>query len=155
LDLIRHGDALAASEGGDAERELSEAGRDALDRMAREYLSRGWRPDRIYMSPLRRARQSAAILAERMAPPPDYEILDALAPECDPQDVVAHLAPIELPPHVVLVGHQPLLGRLVARLTGGDQPSVPAGGLIVLRFERRLAPGAAALELQWRPERAG
>jgi phosphohistidine phosphatase SixA len=155
LDLLRHGDALAAIGGGDAERQLSDAGRDAITRVAEEYLRRGWHPERVYSSPLRRARQSAAILAHRIKPAPDYEILDALVPDEPPEQVVGQLASAELPPHVVLVGHQPSLGRLTAHLTGGREPSVPTAGVLVLRFQASIAAAGAVLELQWRPERVG
>jgi len=155
LDLLRHGDALGAIDGSDAERQLSDAGRDAIARVADEYLRRDWHPERVYTSPLRRARQSAAILTHRIKPPADYEILDALLPEEPPEGVVAHLSSVGLPEHVVLVGHQPLLGRLAAHLTKGKEPSVPTAGLLVLRFAGPIAAGGAALELQWRPERVG
>jgi len=155
LDLLRHGDALAATNGGDAERQLSDAGRETIARVAEEYLRRDWHPERVYSSPLRRARQSAAILAHRIKPAPDYEILDALLPDEPPDHVVAWLSSSDLPPHVVLVGHQPSLGRLTAHLTGGREPSVPTAGLLVLRFQEPIAAGGAVLELQWRPERVG
>jgi phosphohistidine phosphatase len=155
LDLLRHGEAVAALEGGDGERQLSDAGRKSLTLVAEEYIRRGWHPERIYASPLRRARQSATILTHLIAPTPDYEILDALLPEGTPEGVVRHVAPLVLPPHVVMVGHQPLLGRLAAYLTGGPEPSVPTAGLVVLRIEQEIAPGGAVLELQWRPERVG
>ena len=155
LDLLRHGEDLAADDGGDAERQLSDAGRDAIALVAEEYIRRAWHANRIYASPLRRARQSAAILAHRIAPAPDYEILDALLPDGPPEEVVSHFTSLALPPHVVLVGHQPLLGRLTAYLTGGREPSVPTAGVVVLRIEGEIAPGGAVLELQWRPERVG
>ena len=155
LDLLRHGEALAAADGDDGERQLSDSGRDELALVAEEYVHRAWHPDRIYASPLRRARQSAAILAHRIAPAPDYEILDALRPDGAPEDVVRHFTPLALPPHVLLVGHQPLLGRLAGYLTGGKEPSFPTAGLVVLRIEGEIAPGGAVLELQWRPERVG
>src|SRR5215470_4270925 len=131
---------MSALEGGDAERQLSDAGRDAIARVAEEYIRRVWHPARIYASPLRRARQSAAILAHRIKPAPDYEILDALLPDEPPETVVARLSTMMLPAHVVLVGHQPLLGRLAAHLTGGREPSVPTAGLLVLRFANVIAP---------------
>jgi phosphohistidine phosphatase SixA len=36
---------------------------------------------------------------------------------------------------VVVVGHQPDCGQVAAALTGGPEPSFPAGGLAVLELE--------------------
>jgi phosphohistidine phosphatase len=150
LDLLRHGEALPAGEGGDGARALSETGRSAVARVADEYLRRGWRPDRVCSSPLRRARQSAEILIARLAAPLESEVWDGLMPDRTPEDLTADLEGRELGGHVVLVGHQPLLGQLASYLTGGPSRPLPTAGLLVLRATGRLGRQSAWLELEWR-----
>ena len=47
--------------------------------------------------------------------------------------------------HVLLVGHQPLLGDLVRRLTGGEAPGFAPGDLIRVEFAGPAEPGAGKL----------
>jgi phosphohistidine phosphatase len=149
LDLLRHGEAPPATEGGDSARPLSETGRDTIARVGDVFARRGWRPDRVYASPLKRARETAAILIARACPGIEPEILDELTPERDPEEVTAALIARRAEGHVVLVAHQPLLGRLAAHLAGGDRGLAP-GGLVSIEIEG--APGrrsgAVTLELR-------
>ena len=151
LDLLRHGEALPAGNNGDAARPLSPAGRQAVAQVAREFARRSWRPDRIYSSPLRRAQETAAILFESVAPGRDPEILDELMPDGEPAAILAALAGLAAAGHLVLVGHQPLLGRLVGHLAGGpDRPLAPA--TLVWVECRELGPrGVGRVELELRP----
>jgi len=151
LDLLRHGAASPAGPDGDSVRPLSPAGRDAIERLAARFAREGWRPEALWSSPLERARETAAILAGA-CPGLEIGILEALAPESEPAQVIADLVTRGATRHVVLVGHQPLLGRLVAYLTGASERGVPAGGLVRLAFPGALARGSATLEMELRPE---
>ena len=145
LDLLRHGAALPADPGGDASRRLSPRGRADLERLAVHLSGMGWRPDRAFTSPLLRARDSALIALAGTTPAVTAEVMDALRPECDASAVLEALAAQgSTEGHVLLVGHQPLLGLLGGLLTGGPAPRFAPGSLVCIAFPGALAAGAGA-----------
>lgn len=149
LDLLRHGDSLPAAEGGDAARRLSPRGERDLERLGRHLLGLGWRPRHAFTSPLVRAGDSARIVLGLAAPDLTPEVMRALAPESAPDEVLAALAEVgRVDGHLLLVGHQPLLGQLVQWLTVREAPGLAPGDLIRVEFADRLAPGAG--EIRWR-----
>jgi len=154
LDLLRHGEASPAGAGSDDSRRLSEAGRAAIARLAERFASERWRPTALWSSPLVRAQETAAILVAGACPELPIGTLEALSPGCEPEDVVAELGRHAPRGHVVLVGHQPLLGRLVGFWAGGAEAGLPAGGLIRVEFEDPLRRGAATVTLEIRPVRS-
>ena len=130
LDLLRHGLALPAGAAGDRQRVLSPAGIRGLESLLARLVREAWRPDRIFSSPYARAQQSAGIVAGAAAPPVAIETLRALAPEHEPADVLDALARLGITAgHILLVGHQPLLGLLAGHLTGVEQGLAP--GMLV------------------------
>ena len=147
LDLLRHGEALAARGDGDAARALSEAGRRTVARIAEEYERRGWHPARVFTSPMRRAQETAAIVIARAAPGIEPETLDELVPDHGPEDVVAALNARDTAGHVLLVGHQPQLGGLAAYLTGGPEPGMAPGALACLEIAG--LPGRGSGRMLW------
>ncbi len=155
LDLLRHGEALPSGASGDAERSLSPAGQRAVTRVAEECARRAWRPDRVYASPLRRAQETATIVLSRLAPGGAAETLRELVPDHEPEDLVLTLERCGVSGHVLLVGHQPQLGRLAAYLTGEREPGLPPAGLVRITFADRLAPGAGVIEFQIRADQLG
>jgi phosphohistidine phosphatase len=140
LDLVRHGDAAAPPGGADADRPLSPAGRDAIARLAGRLKREGFRPRLILSSPLLRARQTASLLSEAGAA--GFGIDPMLMPDGEPGDVVAGLEERQVREgHVLLVGHQPLLGRLVRHLAAREQ-SFATGTLVRLEFAAGIGAGA-------------
>lgn len=140
LEILRHGHAEPSEAGGDAGRPLSAAGRRAMTGLAARLAGEGWRTDRIFSSPLLRARQTAGIVRGAMPHAPAIEPLDELLPEWDPSDLLATLeARDAMEGRVLLVSHQPLAGRLAALLTGGVVPFRP-GTLVGIECEK--GPGA-------------
>ena len=151
LDVLRHGEAGPAGSGGDAERALSPGGIRAIAELAERLAAEGWRPDRIFSSPLKRARQTAEIVRGAAPRAPAIELLDELLAERDPEDVRAALEAHADAGHLLLVTHQPLAGRLAALLTGDEPPfkagtlvriecaagSRPAGGRVIRAIEPR------------------
>ncbi len=114
--LVRHGEAVSQWE--DPERPLSPRGREETERMAGVLARLGLAIGEIRHSPKRRARETAAILAQAFDPPLPTVAVEGLGP----QDAVEPLAR-QLEGEaatVVLVGHLPHLGRLASRLVCGD-----------------------------------
>jgi phosphohistidine phosphatase len=152
LDLLRHGAALPDTRDGDASRQLSPRGRADLERLAAHLAGMGWRPDRAFTSPLARARDSALIALGRTAPAVTAKVMDALRPECDPAAVLEALV-VEgsVDGHVLLVGHQPLLGLLGGLLTGETAAGFAPGSLMRIEFAGTLAAGAGTPGLRLAP----
>ena len=146
LDLLRHGAALPADHGGDDARPLSARGRTDLERLAAHLARMGWRPDRAFASPLLRARESAVIALREAAPDLAAAPMPALRPESDPAAVLEALAAAGCTRgHVLLVGHQPLLGLLGGVLAGGPSLAFPPGSLARIEFNGPLAAGAGTV----------
>jgi phosphohistidine phosphatase len=130
LDLLRHGLALPAAAAGDRRRVLSPQGIRGIEALAAHLARKTWRPDRIFSSPYARARQTAGIVAATIIPPVAIELLRDLEPERESSEVVDALVRLGIGAgHVLLVGHQPLLGLLVGRLTGFEKGFSP--GMLV------------------------
>lgn len=143
LDLLRHGVALPAFQGGDEARHLSPRGRADLERLAAHLAATGWRPDRAFASPLVRAQESAIAALGRVAPALPVERMEALRPDTAPEAVLRALAGAGATQgHVLLVGHQPLLGLLGGYLTGGPELGFAPGSMVRIEFGGTPAPGA-------------
>jgi phosphohistidine phosphatase len=152
LDLLRHGHALPADEGGDDLRRLSPRGRADLERLAGRLMTMGWHPDRVFTSPLTRARESALVTLQEAAPDRALEPMEALRPESRPSEVVMALeAEGATTGHLLLVGHQPQMGLLAALLIGSSPPGFATSTLQRIEFKGTLAPGAGVLGLRFSP----
>lgn len=158
MDLIlwRHAEAhdhpdLMSGRAGDEQdlrRRLTAKGEKQAARMA-AWLDRQL-PDgaRILCSPAVRCEQTAMALGRKL------RFRDELLPERDPQG----LLDLAQWPHgrspVVVVGHQPTLGQVVARLLGLEQGncSVRKGALWWLRYREREGRSEAVLVTVQSPE---
>ena len=120
MDLIlwRHADAEIASEGeDDLSRQLTSKGEKQAIRVAAwldRHLPEG---ARILVSPARRTEQTAKALNRK------FKFRDELVPESNAEDVLALIKwhPVKGLPGkgpILLVGHQPYLGEIVAKLLG-------------------------------------
>jgi phosphohistidine phosphatase len=145
LDLLRHGRALPAGPSGDRERALSPEGVRGLASLAAHLARGGWHPDRVFSSPYARAQHSARIVAAAAVAPVPIEILSALEPEREPAEVLEALVRHGVTAgHVLVVGHQPLLGRLVGYLTGIEQ-GLSTGALVRVHCPRGTDPGSGRI----------
>ncbi len=120
--LVRHAEAEKGSGGPDAERRLTPSGRAAFEALARA-LAPSVRLARIVVSPYRRARETAEILAAATGAPVVIE--SALGPgRCSGAEVLAlaHAAG----GGVARVGHNPEMAEAVILAAGGDR-AVPPG----------------------------
>ncbi|HZR79484.1 MAG TPA: phosphohistidine phosphatase SixA [Candidatus Binatia bacterium] len=116
--VVRH--AIAedrAASGRDADRALTREGRKKMKRAARGLAVLEVRPAAILTSPLVRARETAEILAAELNVP--IELCPPLASGADPREVAAVVEQRSPDDALMLVGHEPDLGQIVAAwLTG-------------------------------------
>lgn len=124
LYLIRHG---VAEERGDkwpddAKRPLSADGMSKMEKTARGLARLGITLDVILTSPLIRTRQTADIVSAELDQHPPVVNTDALAPGGDFAAVVAALEKQARRTRIGLVGHEPAIGELAARLIGSRHP---------------------------------
>lgn len=126
LYLVRHAEAERGER--DELRRLTPAGRRQARELGQRLAADGVRPDIVLSSPLLRARQTGQELARATGAPCEAD--DRLAPGATADDILAAVA--GRGEQVVVVGHQPDLGRAAAALTGGEEPALPAGGMVVL-----------------------
>lgn len=140
MDLIlwRHAEAHPAREGqDDMERALTTKGERQAQRMAEWLNQRLPHSTSILVSPATRTRQTAKAL-DRVT-----KLAGALAPALAPSATVDELLRAVRWPHasepVLVVGHQPALGMLAARLlAGSDQPwAIKKGAVWWLRCRER------------------
>lgn len=141
MDLIlwRHAEAEIAAEGdNDLSRSLTKKGERQAARMAAwldRHLPEG---TRVLVSPSERTQQTVAPLGRK------FKMRDELVPETSVDDVLSLLkwhpqtGPQSKGP-VLLVGHQPYLGQLIAKLLGMHESvcSVRKGGVWWLRTRLR------------------
>ena len=121
LYVVRHAEAAPGSP--DELRALTAQGHEQARALGRRLRDEGVRPDAILTSPLLRARETARDLDLGASEPHDR-----LAPGASADDVRAAVA--GRGETVVVVGHQPDCGRVVATLTGGPEPAFPAAGVV-------------------------
>lgn len=152
---MRHAEAEPApAGGGDAERALTARGQAQAAAAAAGLRDLDGRPDRILASPLRRAQETAAILARALGRPPiaTVSVLDGAAP---PEAILAALGRIGAEERVALVGHMPVLAELVALATAGPAPGLATASVALLEFLERPARGAGRLCWVRSPEQFG
>src|SRR5438105_6074996 len=146
LYLVRHG--LTDRQGDDPA--LSAKGKSRLARAAEGLRKIKVSPELTLTSPARRARETADVIANALGAG-HVEVLSELAPGSDPTSVLAALRPYSSMKELVLVGHQPALGRLASMLLAGSVDSVEVdfkrGAVICL--EGDLPAGQKRCKLAW------
>jgi phosphohistidine phosphatase len=150
LYLIRHG--VAAPRGDefpdDSKRPLTSGGIARLRKEAKalDELNVGF--DHIITSPLLRTRQTADVFAETMKSKPSVSNSDALAPAGTPTAVFQELGKHMRKGRIALVGHEPNIGELAARLIGSRTPLEFKKGAIC-RIDFEVFPPKGTGQLRW------
>jgi len=123
--LVRHGIAYEPGEPGyedDAQRPLTDKGRDKLSKVAHVLKRLSVKPDVILSSPYLRARQTAEILARELKYKKDkIEFSERLLPASQPELIIAQIIEKYIVEELVIVGHEPCLGLIIGVLAAGDQ----------------------------------
>jgi phosphohistidine phosphatase len=150
LYLIRHG--IAAERGDeypdDSKRPLTSDGIAALRKEVKALDALGIGFDHIITSPLVRAKQTADVFAQHLESKPALSSSDALAPAGSPAAVVQDVVKHARKGRVALVGHEPNLGELAARLMGSRTPlEFKKGGICRIDFD--VLPPKGVGRLRW------
>jgi phosphohistidine phosphatase len=150
LYLIRHGVAAERGEDypDDSKRPLTSRGIAKLREEAKglSWLQVGF--DLIITSPLTRTKQTADVLAESLHGKPPVVASDALAPAGTPAAVIQEIAKHARLARIALVGHEPNLGELAARLIGARSPIEFKKGA-VCRIDFDVLPPKGIGQLRW------
>lgn len=151
LLLIRHAIAADRSEfeGNDDDRPLTEEGKRKMRRAARGLRAAAPSIELVATSPLVRAAATGAIVEEAYADlrrRPLVREIESLAPGAEPEDLLAWLD-LQTADPIALVGHEPGLSELLARLVGAELPffRFRKGGAACVAFPGRVEAGAGRL----------
>lgn len=147
---MRHAEAEAAGAGGrDEARALSARGQAQAAAAAAGLRSLGVALDRVLASPLRRAQETAALLAPGLGRPV-VETLATLDGSAPAQAILAELLAVDDDERVAVVGHMPVLGELVMLAVAGSVANgVALATAAVARIDFEGRPRAGAGRLCW------
>ncbi|MEA2626009.1 MAG: phosphohistidine phosphatase [Candidatus Binatota bacterium] len=125
LYVVRHAIAeeRATGGGGDAARALTEEGRKKMERATAGLAAIGVRAATVLTSPIRRARETAEILARGLGAP-SVEDMTELSTGGAPPQVLGALRRRAPTSPVAIVGHQPTLGALVSLVLTGSSSAL-------------------------------
>jgi phosphohistidine phosphatase len=151
LFIVRHAWAGQAGDPrypDDRLRPLTDEGRKRFARVVKALAGRGFSPKIIATSPLARCRQTAEIIAARLANGAEIVERDELAPGADLGDLWRWTVAQETQP-VAWVGHAPDVGNLAGTLIGhaGSAIRFAKGAIAAIEFGEELSPGHG--ELHW------
>jgi phosphohistidine phosphatase len=149
LYVLRHAEAEALSPSGlDADRALTDAGAKRMKAVSRAIARMEPAFDAILVSPLLRARQTAEPVAASCHFKDELQVTELLLPGSDPANLIEELATSEWK-SVLVVGHEPHMGRLFGRLLSGRKDlDVPMKKASLAVFEIRPNLGATHAELR-------
>lgn len=139
LYIMRHAEAVAGSDSlQDNWRYLTEKGRSVAEKAASQITRIGPKPRLTITSPLTRAVQTAEIMAQKACRKNIIVVSELLLPGKEISDVVTHLDCCHDAKRVMLVGHEPQLGQLVAQLLGHshDEISMKSGSCVALELDQ-------------------
>jgi phosphohistidine phosphatase len=139
LCIMRHGLAADRSIGqDDSKRPLTSEGRERMEKIAAGLLKTGFTPTWVLSSPYARALDTARIVAGAISPAPALDRCEALEPGATLEALITFLSRRSEHKQVLVVGHEPDLSSLAARLTGATRQArfgFKKGGCCLIEFE--------------------
>jgi phosphohistidine phosphatase len=151
--IMRHGLASprgAAGVSDDAKRPLTPEGKKKMQEIARGLIRLGVELDWVVSSPMVRAVETAGIVADALSAKVPMDITETLSPGGSPEALIAFLANHPHRKRVLVVGHEPDLSELAARLVGAGRHahiSFKKGGCCWISFDE--FPPKSPGELVW------
>ena len=142
LYVMRHAEAVEGSDVlRDEWRYLTEKGRSAAEKMSAAIAKIGPKPRLTMASPLTRTVQTAEIMAEKACRKNVVIASEMLLPGAGVSELVTYLKSCKDDQRVLLVGHEPQMGLLVANLLGRETEPTPLkkGACVALELD----PGKA------------
>ena len=158
--LLRHGIAAARDDpaaGADSERPLTKKGIKRM-RKAAQGIARLVIPfDAILTSPLIRARHTAEIVATELDISSRLNDMPQLSPENSPRQLLSALDKFKEHKHILLVGHEPLLGDFAGFLLSHENDSaleipLKKGGICCIEIASIAPPQSAQLHWMLTPK---
>ena len=153
--IMRHGIASKRTgDGGaleDAKRNLTAEGKEKMRKIGRGLQSLCVSLDWIVTSPLVRAVETAEIVAQSFDPAVRLDLCDGLRPGEPAEKILSLLAKQPGRVRVLLVGHEPDLGNLAARLIGAGPHAnlvLKKGGCCLIT-SGHLSPGMQGQLVWW------
>jgi phosphohistidine phosphatase len=150
LYLIRHGVAEERGEAwpDDGKRPLTPKGMAKLRSAVRGLVRLGVTFDVILSSPLVRTKQTAEIVAGGIVSHPHITLLESLTPEGSIAAVLTDLEKFAKRERIAIVGHEPAIGELAARLVG-SRHAIPFKKGAICRIDVEALPTPGSGELRW------
>lgn len=154
LFILRHGEAgqRSSSMAGDRKRPLTSSGKLEISEIANALKIIDLKFDLIITSPLKRASETAMIVAKVFKIGNKVQVWNELAPEGQKTDLYRKLSELREEYVVLMVGHQPLLGHITNDIIhkGKSSPCnllLKKGGIVRIRLLRK--SNAPRGELRW------
>jgi len=150
LYLLRHGIADEHSDSGrDADRRLTDAGKEKLRRVLKRGKSAGVEPSLILSSPYKRALETAEIAAEELGYKGEIVRVGSLTPDSSPPSIWSTVRDYRDQPSILLAGHEPLFSATVAYLLGSTRSMVEFKKGALIRIDVEGFAAAPQGVLQW------
>ena len=146
---MRHGIAEERAAGApDAERALTDTGREKLRAVLERARAAGAKPSLILTSPYRRAQETARIAGHLLGCGQIVKC-EALTPESSPESVWEAIRAYRREDSVLLAGHEPLLSATVAFLLGAPALRVDLKKAGLVCVEQESFSGTPRGVLKW------
>ena len=151
LFVLRHGEAgkTVSPSMKEFERPLTESGRKEIEAIAESLKYWELDFDRILTSPLRRAEQTASIIAKTLKIQKLLENCDELKPEGSRLELYKRLSKMDQQSSVLVVGHEPYLSIMIGDIIAGNTSHIDLkkGGMARIRIGT-FSPRVSG-ELRW------
>jgi len=118
--ILRHGEAGQRLAMGDDERPLTVAGLEEVDAVAKGMKALKLDFDQIITSPIRRSRETAAVVAKSLGNGKMVETWSELKPEGSRIELYKKLSKLKQNHLVLLVGHEPYLSTMIGEIISGS-----------------------------------
>jgi len=116
--ILRHGIAEERGAGRDADRALTDKGREKLNRVLQRAARAGVAATLILSSPYKRAWQTAEVAVDLLKYKGKVTQTDALLPEAKPEDLWREIRSRKNEGSILIAGHEPMLSATIAFLLG-------------------------------------
>jgi phosphohistidine phosphatase len=152
LFILRHGEAGKTIPSGstDSKRPLTVTGEKEMVIISKALRKMGVRLDVILTSPLKRARQTADIVAKEFKAQNKLRQMRELSPEGDKKALYQNLSSFKEGTSILLVGHSPYLSEMVSEIVSDDSSvrlDLKKGGIVRIRVT--VAAPKLKGELRW------